>query len=409
MSDLKLRIEEFCKTGSGTTPSRENSNYYADGTIPWVKSGELRENLILGTEETITAEALKKTSLKLVPKGAILLAMYGATIGRMAILGIDATTNQAVCHIIPDEKMADTRFVYRALQQKIPELISQASGGAQPNINQQKIKALEIPLPSLEQQQRIAQVLDAVDSLLGKRREGLKKLEVLLKSVFLEMFGDPVTNPKGWEEGVLGDVIYSAKDGPHVSPKYAEKGIPFLSTRHIRPGKLILEDLKYLSPQEADIHWKKCKPEFGDILYTKGGTTGFAKVVDFHFDFAVWVHIAVLKTNHKLINGLWLENLLNTEYCYWQSQEKTHGIANKDLGLTRMINIKIFIPPLELQAKFADTARKINTETVLLENSLSSLEKLFASLQHQAFNGTLSAGVLEREVQKLGEVQAGLF
>ena len=89
------------------------------------------------------------------------------------------------------------------------------------------------------------------------------------------------TLPNGWRWAVVGDVVHSALDGPHVSPIYASSGIPFLSTRHIRRGEIIWDDLKFISSEDAEQHWRKCKPEKGDILYTKGGTTGLAKAIDF--------------------------------------------------------------------------------------------------------------------------------
>ena len=103
-----VRLSDFCRTGTGGTPSRSNlERYYEGGTIPWVKSGELRESVINETEEHVTEAALRETNVKLVPAGALLLAMYGATVGRLGILGVEATTNQAVCHIVPDPKAAE--------------------------------------------------------------------------------------------------------------------------------------------------------------------------------------------------------------------------------------------------------------------------------------------------------------
>ena len=97
-----LQVGDFCKTGSGGTPSREKEQIYYGGSIPWVKSGELREAEVCRAEESITDLALIESSAKLVPKGAVLVAMYGATVGRVGILGIEAATNQAICHVIPD-------------------------------------------------------------------------------------------------------------------------------------------------------------------------------------------------------------------------------------------------------------------------------------------------------------------
>jgi type I restriction enzyme S subunit len=99
-------LGSFCRTGSGGTPSRAKQEYFEAGTVPWVKSGELKESVVLKTAEKITETATKETNARIVPKHAVLVAMYGATVGETAILGVDAATNQAVCHVIPDPKIA---------------------------------------------------------------------------------------------------------------------------------------------------------------------------------------------------------------------------------------------------------------------------------------------------------------
>ena len=269
------------------------------------------------------------------------------------------------------------------------QITKEVTGIAQKNFGPSHLKKIKISLPPLTEQRRIASILDQADELRQKRQQAIEKLDQLLQATFIDMFGDPASNPKGWNLGKLGDVIHSAKDGPHVSPNYSETGIPFLSTRHVRAGKIVWDDLKFITEEDAQIHWKKCKPTRGDILYTKGGTTGLAAVVDTDLDFAVWVHVALLKTNHDKVRSEWLVSMLNTQYCYEQSQRYTHGIANRDLGLKRMVNIEMYIPSLDEQDKFVNFKNKLMKNNLLFENSNSYFEQLFKSLQNQAFNGTL--------------------
>ena len=208
------RISQFCDTGSGGTPSRQlASRYFNEGSIPWVKSGELRESIVTRTEERVTEVALNETNLKLVSPGAILLAMYGATVGRLGILGVPATTNQAVCHIIPDKTRADSRYLFHALRWLVPTLIQRRVGGAQPNINQAIIRELEIPLPQLSEQQRTAAILDKADALRAKRHAALAQLDTLTQSIFIDMFGDHAMNPKGWSWFTLGSLLREVTNG----------------------------------------------------------------------------------------------------------------------------------------------------------------------------------------------------
>jgi type I restriction enzyme S subunit len=281
----------------------------------------------------------------------------------------------------------DPRWVARLLTWMHLEQYTRGAGV--PTLNRNLVHVVEIPLPPLAEQKRIAGILDAADALRAKRRESIAQIDVLLQSTFLEMFGDPVTNPKEWERCVLGDVILSVKDGPHISPEYVDDGIPFLSTRHVKPGEILWEDLKYIDQIEAHRQWKKCKPQRGDILYTKGGTTGIAARVTTDNDFAVWVHVALLQPDHGLVNAAWLESMLNCDYCYTQSQKYTHGIANRDLGLTRMVKIQIYKPPLRIQDDYSAIVSTVDRQRAQLRKHLYELDTLFSSVQHRAFNGEL--------------------
>lgn len=161
----------------------------------------------------------------------------------------------------------------------------------------------------------------------------------------------PFEVPKSWTWSTLGQLCYQVADGPHYSPKYVsqENGVPFLSTRNIRPGKFDLSSVKYISRSDHEEFCRRIRPEPNDILYTKGGTTGIAKLNDLSFEFSVWVHIAVLRIEKKRLFPRYVEMALNSPHCYAQSQEYTRGISNFDLGLTRMINITVPLPPLAEQ------------------------------------------------------------
>lgn len=337
-------------------------------------------------EYNYTEREVKDTSIA--RKGDLLVS-WSASLGVYEWTGQDACINQHIFKVVPNNEKIDKTYLKRALELSIVEMESQVHGATMKHITRGKFLANQIPLPPLAEQRRIASILDQADELRQKRQQAIEKLDQLLQATFIDMFGDPVSNPKGWNLGRLGDVIHSAKDGPHVSPSYSETGIPFLSTRHVRAGKIVWGDLKFITEEDAQIHWKKCKPTRGDILYTKGGTTGLAAVVDTDLDFAVWVHVALLKTNHDKVRSEWLVSMLNTQYCYEQSQRYTHGIANRDLGLKRMVNIEMYIPPLDEQDKFVNFKNKLLKNNLLFESSYSSLEQLFKSLQNQAFNGTL--------------------
>lgn len=269
MSFVRATIESFCDVGSGTTPSRAKADRYYGGNIPWVKSGELRETIITKTEEMITPEALSETSLKLVPRGAVLVAMYGATVGRVGMLGIDATTNQAVCHVVPNASQADSRFVFHALCARLPEFVSKSVGGAQPNISQQIIRKTVIPLPPLDEQQRIAAILDAADALRAKRRAALGKLDTLAQSIFLEMF---VRGEKSdWPTKSIADISVQTRTGPFGSQllhsEFTERGIALLGVDNAVHNEFRWDQLRFISETKyRELQRYTVKP--GDIIIT---------------------------------------------------------------------------------------------------------------------------------------------
>jgi type I restriction enzyme, S subunit len=172
-------VEEFASTSSGGTPSRANSFYYV-GEIPWVKSGELGDGIVKRTEEHISEEALRNSSAKLFPKGTLLIALYGATVGKLGILEIEASTNQAVCGIfLPDA--IHTKYMFYLLASLRQKFINSSQGGAQPNISQDIVRKTVVPLPSTNEQGRIVEKLEELFTKLDAGVKTLERTRALLK------------------------------------------------------------------------------------------------------------------------------------------------------------------------------------------------------------------------------------
>jgi type I restriction enzyme S subunit len=183
----------------------------------------------------------------------------------------------------------------------------------------------------------------------------------------------PFPPPSGWSWCLLGDLCYQVSDGPHFSPRYvtAAEGVPFLSTRNIRREGFDLSSVKYVSREDHEKFCKRVRPEKDDIIYTKGGTTGIAKVNDLDFEFSVWVHLAVLKIDNELLCPQYVELALNSPHCYEQSQRYTQGISNFDLGLTRMVKITIPLPPLAEQRRIVAKLDELMSLCDRLESSIA--------------------------------------
>lgn len=393
MSMKVLAISDFCITGSGTTPSRQESLFYNNGTIPWVKSGELREKVITNTEEHVTTLAVQKTSLKIVPEGAILLAMYGATVGRMARLGIKATTNQAVCHIIPDNSIANTDYLYLYLQYRVPDLLAQAQGGAQPNISQQLIKRIQIPLPPLAEQKRIAAILDQADALRVKRRAALARLDRLVQAVFLEMFGDPMTNPMGWEEVKLAETFKSKPQIGTAVP--AHEGGKQIIVRVGELGKdyVAISDCKFVTLDGPEL--EKFSVKAGDYLLARaiGSEDHLGKASLMHD-----IKLPVVYDSHVMRLRFDSKTLLPQFFLVWMKtqggrrrfmQRAARTAVQFNINTKQISDIDIPLPPIDKQAHFVNFYNGAQTQQERHENALQLAEKLFHALQQRAFRGEL--------------------
>jgi type I restriction enzyme S subunit len=165
-------LGEIGDWSSGSTPSRANKKYYENGTIPWLKTGDLNDDIIYSTTENITKSALDENSLRLNPIGTVLIAMYGATIGKVGILNIEATTNQACCACIMYENVLN-QYLFFYLKSQKEALQNKAEGGAQPNISKDKIIKYPIPLPPLSEQKRIVKQIETIFKTLDAIQSNL--------------------------------------------------------------------------------------------------------------------------------------------------------------------------------------------------------------------------------------------
>lgn len=313
-----------------------------------------------------------------------LIGRQGALCGNVNLAsGKFHATEHAV--VVQPKIEMNVHWLYYALNAM--NLGQYATGAAQPGLAVSKLETLSIEIPNISEQNKIAQTLYKVEQLVNFRKQQLAKLDELAKARFVEMFGEPSSNPMGWLQTTVGAECYYIKDGPHKSLTDVgmENGYPFISVRNIVNGYIDFSTAKYISEADYKDAIKKCCPEKGDILYSKGGTTGIAKLVDIDIKFANWVHLAVLKFNHNEFNGSFFEKMLSCDYCYKQSQMLTKGIANRDLVLSAMAQIKIYKPPILLQNQFAAFVERIDQQKQTVQQSLEKLEVMKKALMQEYF------------------------
>lgn len=241
MSEWKeCTVNDIClDVYSGGTPKSGNAAYYG-GEIPWLNTKEVNFCRIYNTEKTITQEGYDNSSAKWVPENAVIVAMYGATAGRVAITKIKLTTNQACCNLVVDTQKADYNYVYYYLLQNYAHIASMANGGAQQNLNAGQIKEYKIPLPPLAEQQRIADILSSLDDKIELNNQINDNLEKQAQALFKNWFIDYApfggVMPEDWIEGKLSDLakITSGKRPPmKQSEKTNDVAIPLIGAASI--------------------------------------------------------------------------------------------------------------------------------------------------------------------------------
>ena len=386
-------IGEVFRVASGGTPSRKRSDFYTDGTIPWVKTGDLKGRWVEMPEEKINQLAIESSSAKVFPENTVLLAMYGATIGACSILPFKAATNQACAAILPNDK-ADMNYVYYFLKSYKDKFINAGVGGAQPNISAAIVKNTKIPLPPLETQQKIASILDAADAYRQKTKALITKYDQLAQSLFLDMFGDPVTNPKGWEKETFRKVVTQISDGPFGSNlksiHYKDEGIRVVRLNNVGVGHFVDKDKAFVDVN----HYEKIKKYTctkGDVLIATMGTPN-VRACKFpeHLDFAIHKADNVkIRPNMQFLLQDFIVAMINSPSILRMAEMDMHGQTRTRVSMGQIAKWKVPIPPIELQKKFALQLETLESQRIVLDRNISKSEDLFNSLLQRAFKGEL--------------------
>jgi type I restriction enzyme S subunit len=379
------KLGDVCKTSSGGTPLKSHKEYYENGSIPWILSGEVSQGEIYNSRHFITDEGLKNSSAKLFPQETVLVAMYGATAGQVGILKFPATTNQAVCGIFPTQILLP-KFIYYFFLSIKDDLLKQAVGGAQPNISQLKIREQQIPIPPIEIQERIIIMLDRTDSLRQKRRESIQLFDKYLTSVFVEMFGEPDKNHHKYEEVRLKDVSVKITDGEHTTPKRTDSGIKLLSARNVKNGYIDFEaGVDYIPTEEYERIIKRCNPEFGDLLISCSGTIGRVTAVNITEPFTLVRSAALIKPDKEKIDVKYLEYYLQSAYMQYLMFRSVNQSSQANLFLGQINKLPILVPPLNLQKEFTRLVDKQNHAKKKMIEQKGELDLQFEALMHETF------------------------
>lgn len=382
----QVQITSVCDIQVGKTPSRSNPLYWGSGSL-WLSIADMNQGSILTTtKETITEKAIKDCNCKIVPKNTVLFS-FKLSIGKVGITDIPMYTNEAIAaFIIKDRSKLDTKFLSYVLK-SVDHSIGSNKAVMGKTLNKEQLKKIEIPLPPFEDQKRIVRILDAADALRQKRKQAIELLDEYLKSVFLDMFGDPVKNKKKWPRqkfAILGTLDRGkSKHRPRNAPELLGGKHPLIQTGDVANAGIYID--KYTSTY-SDIGLKQSKkwPK-GTLCITIAANiakTGILKL-DACFPDSV---VGFIADNNKT-TGIFIH--------FWMSffqkrlEENAPESAQKNINLKILKELEVISPPLKLQNEFSTIVEKTESLKHKMLIQSEELENQFQALMQKAFKGEL--------------------
>ena len=382
---MKYKLGEICSFQSGGTPSKTNAAYFS-GDIPWITTVALNGQVIgkQAAVDWITKKAIAESAAKIVPARSIMIGTR-VGVGKVAINESPMSTSQDIISLVGiDESLWSKEFLCRFIQAKESYLKSQARGATIKGIKIDVLASLDLPDVSIDSQQEIVAVLDKIQNILAARRSQLSALDDLIKARFVEMFGDTILNPFGWEKDLLG-IVCDVRDGTHDSPQYHEMGFPLITSKNVTGGKIDLTDCSLISEEDFKKINERSKVDVGDIIMPMIGTVGKPVIVDIEPDFAI-KNVSLIKFRHRTrVLNKYIRALLQSDYFDDAVLSKVRGGTQKFVSLGDIRNLEILVPPIEKQKQFADFVLQIDKSKSVIQKSLDETQRLFDSLMQQYF------------------------
>ena len=395
MSARLVKVSDVCEQIRGVSYSGDDAIAAPEsGYLAVLRANNITDDGLSFDDLTYVPEA-RISAKQLVIAGDVVIA---ASSGSLSVVGKAAPAMQnlnmgfgAFCKVLrPNSKVDHAYFAHFFKTSSYRQKVSSLAAGANiNNLRNEHLDDLPFPLPPLEEQRRIAAILDQAETLRTQRRTALALLDSLTQSLFLDMFGDPVANPKGLPICELQRLCTRITDGTHQSPAWQKSGIPFLFISNIVEGQINFDTHKFIS---ADTHaelTKRCPIEIGDVLYTTVGSYGNAAVVSTKELFAFQRHIAHIKPDRSKLDSRFLAAMIQSPGVRQQVDKVAKGIAQKTVNLADLKGLSVFWPPLPLQQTFATRIAAIEALKATHRRALAALDALFASLQQRAFAGAL--------------------
>ena len=387
----KVRLGDVFDLQMGKTPDRNNSQYWNTTDNKWISIADISksEKFIYETKEFISESAVKESGIKIIPKDTVIMS-FKLSIGKTAITTEDCYSNEAIMAFHKkDFYEIDNNYLFHIFSNKDwSEGANKAVKGV--TLNKASLSVATIPLPPIETQKQIAATLDKVTKIIVESRKLLEKYDLLIKSRFIEMFGDPVENPKQWNIEKLKSL--TSKIGSGATPKggresYISEGISLVRSMNVYKGFFEYEGLAHITEAQAKELDNVTLQENDVLLNITGASVARCCILPKDvLPARVNQHVSILRTTEK-INPVYLSNLLisDTEQRVLLGIGGAGGATREAITKTELESLDIPVPPLELQQQFATFVQQIDKSKFAVQKSLEKAETLYKSLMQEYF------------------------
>jgi type I restriction enzyme S subunit len=392
---VEARIGDLAEQVRGVTYGKEDaSKVHLDGYLPVLRAGNITETG-LTYEDLVYVPAAKISDKQKIRQGDIIVA---ASSGSLDMVGKAAPALNdfdggfgAFCKVLrPNKKVHPRYFAQLFKRPEYRRTVSSLAAGANiNNLRNEHLDEMRVPVPSLDEQRRIADILDQADALRAKRREALVQLEKLTQSIFIEMFGDPGTNSMMWSTSTVAQLAEQVTDGEHLTPKREPAGIKLLSARNVRDGFIDFGNVDYVGIEEHQRIKKRCNPIRGDLLISCSGSIGRVASVETDEPFSLVRSVAMIRPKHELVLTKYLEHYLRTPAMNAYMIRRANASSQANLFQGPIREMPVMLPTYALQQAFSTLIQSVGELKVSHQEALEELGRLSASLQHRAFRGEL--------------------
>ena len=385
------KLGDICTVVSGSTPKTDNPEFW-NGDIKWITPAEINKEsyIINDTERKITDVAVKKTGLSSFPTGTVLLSSR-APIGKVAIAGCEMYCNQGFKNLICSDAI-NNKYLYWLLKSKTEFLNSLGRGATFKEISKAIVENIEIRIPDISCQEKAVSQFEAITEAARICQNELNILNESINARFVEMFGDPVSNPKGWPMPPIEDVVSPEKNALKAGPfgsalkkeYYVESGYKIYGQEQVISGDSNYGD--YYIDEERYKQLENCAVQAGDVLISLVGTYGKLLIMPDCFEPGI-INPRLMKItfDKSKVNPYYFQHYFQSDSLKRSLADNTHGGTMDILNLGIVRKLKMPLPPIELQNKFVDFVVQADKSKSVVQKSLDKMQLLFDSLMQQYF------------------------